>query len=437
MKTMIVLMLALLAIPLAHADQNNLVAPSCLIEGKVVCLLETSRRSQLPNGLAHYEWTLKVGPGQFDRIGLHRIVKEWRAYSPLATTQATMFVHGDAYGFGAFIASLQSQVVPRDQSIAIQMANSGIDVWGIDLRWTRVPATTPNLNFMANWGVDVDLKDLDTAINFTRSYRKLEGSIDAQLNLLGWSRGGQLGYLYLAKETQKKPLKRNIKAFIPVDILLKTDNEVIRQAACTYSELLRSQMAAGQFYDDSGLVTQNIAALAQFMPDEPSPLMPELTNRQLALLFLNSTYLLVPPGTANTPWYHFNGGKFDSNGLPADLAFTSLDYMYEYAAGAAPYEPIRMIVEINDLTCATAARALDQRLREINVPILYVYGAGGFGKTGLYTTRLTASRDVSSIGVQMFPNELAVLDFGHVDLFTSRYANPLAWQGMIRWIKTH
>ncbi|HEX2586491.1 MAG TPA: hypothetical protein VHL14_15310, partial [Steroidobacteraceae bacterium] len=406
MKTMIVLMLAMLAVPMAYADQNNLVAPSCVVEGKVVCLLETSKRTQLPNGLAHYEWTLKVGPGQFDRIGLHRIVKEWRPYSPLGTTQATMLVHGDAYGFGAFIASLQSQVVPHDQSIAVQMAISGIDVWGIDLRWTRVPANTTNLNFMANWGVDVDLKDLDIAVNFTRNFRRYEGSIDRQLNLLGWSRGGQLGYLYLAKETQKQPLKRNIKSFIPVDILLKTDNDTIRQSACTYSDLLRSQIANGQYYDDSGLATQNIAALAQFLPDEDSPIMPGLTNRQVALLFLSSTYLLVPPGTAGTPWYHFNGGKFDDTGLPADLAFTSLDYMYEYAAGAAPYEPIRMILEINDVTCGTSTRALDRYLGNIRVPILYVYGAGGFGKAGLYTTRLTASRDISSIGVQLYPDEL-------------------------------
>lgn len=421
----------------AHAGVNDLFDSPCVYDGRIICTIESVKRYQLQNNIAHYELVLKVGTGQFDKIGLHHIVNEYQAWKPTQSNTATMLVHGDAYGFGEFIASLGSQVVSRDHSVAIQMAIAGIDVWGVDLRWTKVPADTPNLDFMADWGVDVDLKDLGTAINVARNIRKSAGNKDVKLNLLGWSRGGQLGYLYLAKESQQKLNKRNIKAFIPVDILLKTDDESIRQSACLYSSLLRQQIAAGKHYDDSGLITQNVAAPAQFLPDELSPLFEGFTNKQAALLLLTSTYLVSPAGSFSTPWYHYNGGRFDGNGLPVDLAFTNLNFMYEYATGAAPYEPARMILETNDLVCKQIDSTRDDHLADISVPILYVYAAGGFGKTGLYTARLTASRDISSIGVQTLPDAMAALDFAHVDLFTATDANARVWQPIIHWIKAH
>ena len=192
---------------------------------------KSAKRTELADHLAHYEIVLRVGSGPFDKIGLHRIVKEIRPWNAVNARHATMLVSGDAYGFGSFIASLNSNVVPHDHSIAIQMATAGIDVWGIDLRWTRVPADTANLDVMANWGVDVDLNDLDVAVDVARNIRRITSDADIKLSLLGWSRGGQLGYLYLARESQQRLARRNIKTFIPVDILLKTNDESIRQSA--------------------------------------------------------------------------------------------------------------------------------------------------------------------------------------------------------------
>jgi len=421
----------------ANADQNRFPISPCMSDGHVICSIESAKRTELADHLAHYEIVLRVGSGPFDKIGLHRIVKEIRPWNAVNARHATMLVSGDAYGFGSFIASLNSNVVPHDHSIAIQMATAGIDVWGIDLRWTRVPADTANLDVMANWGVDVDLNDLDVAIDVARNIRKVTGDADIKLNLLGWSRGGQLGYLYLARESQQRLARRNIKSFVPVDILLKTNDESIRQSACLYSALLREQMTAGKYYDDSGLVIQNLAALAQYFPDQPSPVMEGLTNKQFILLLLTSTYVTVPPGTSFTPWYHYSGGQFDESGLPIDLSFTKLDYMYEYAAGTAPYEPTRLLLEATDLTCGEVDSNLDDHLADISVPILYVYSAGGFGKTGLYTTHLTNSKDISSFGVQTLPDEMAAIDFGHVDLFAAQDANALVWQRIIRWIKLH
>jgi len=436
MKIVVTFLLFFVSTALYASNAHRSLNRACIENGRIICGIETIKRYQLENNIVHYEMVLSVGDGLYDKIGLHRIVKEKRSGRPIKSADAVMMVHGDAYGFGSFISSIDSQIVSHDHSIAIQMAASGIDVWGIDARWVKVPDDTPNLDFMANWGLDVNLRDLDVAINVARNIRRLKGNVNNKLNLLGWSRGGQLGYLYLAMETQRSKFVRNIKTFVPVDILLKTDDEAIRQSACLYSSILQEQIDSGKQYDDSGLILKSIAFLAQNYPDETSPVLEGLTNKQAVLVALTATYLTVPPGASYTSWYHYNGGQFDETGLPIGLTFSNLDYINEFARGAAPYEPARLIREATDLTCNTNAE-LDKHLKAISVPMLYVYSAGGFGKTGLYTAQLTASKDVSSFGVKTLPDDLAALDFAHVDLFTANDANKLVWQRIIRWIKNH
>ena len=38
--------------------------------------------------------------------------------------------------------------------------SNGVDVWGIDLRWTRVPAEQTDFAFMEDWGIEHDARDL-------------------------------------------------------------------------------------------------------------------------------------------------------------------------------------------------------------------------------------------------------------------------------------
>lgn len=420
----------------AHPDPVGSFKKICITTGKAACRVESITRTQLNNDIVHYEMQLSIGNQPFNKIGLHRIVKEKHPGRAFKSRQATMFIHGDVYGFGSFITSINSKIVSQDHSIAIQMAKAGIDVWGIDLRWTKIPADVTDFQFMKNWGLESDLADLDLAITAIRNFRKLKGNYNSKLNLLGWSRGGQLGYLYLAKETKKHRHARNIKTFIPVDILLKTDDESIRQSTCNYSAKLQEQFNVGEYADETGLLTQQIAQLSQYFPDDQSPVIEGLTNKQTLLLFLTSTYLVDP--TSYTSWYHYNAGLFDENtGMPTNLAYTPLEYMYEFANGISPYMPTKFLIEATNLTCDQTDSLLDDHLGDISVPILSVYSAGGFGKTGLYTAELTASEDISELGVALLPDEYSVADFAHIDLFTASNANSLVWEPIIKWIKTH
>jgi pimeloyl-ACP methyl ester carboxylesterase len=428
--------LILSSLVFADDDSSKIFKNICSINNKTVCQITSVKRTPLANKLAHYEMVVSIGNQPFNKIGLHRIVKEKHPGHPYKSKHATMFIHGDVFGFSSFITSINSQVVSQEHSIAIQMAKAGIDVWGIDLRWTKIPVEISNFDFMKEWGLEQDLRDLDVATTLARNFRKLKGNYDTKLNLLGWSRGGQLGYLYLAKEASKNFSKRNIKAFIPVDTLLKTDDEFARQSSCQYSQVLLNQFNSGKYADETGLITQSITQLSQYLPDEQSPILEGLTNKQTLLLFLTSTYLVDP--TSYTAWYHYNAGQFNlTTGMPIDLAFTDLQYMYEFTGGISPYMPTKFLYEAQDLTCEQYDSTLDDRLNEISVPIFYVYSAGGFGRTGLYTANLTASRDISELGVTTLPAEFAAADFGHIDLFTAYNANELVWQPIIHWIKTH
>ena len=419
----------------AYANNGKMRCHHCTPHGKYPAI-ESVHSEELVPGIRHVEFAVKVGKGKYDKITLHRIVRENRFGRAARTRDAVMMVHGDAYGFDSFIASVNSQVVPQDQSIAIQMAKAGIDVWGIDLRWTAVPASETDLSFMADWDMKTDLADLDTALRIARKIRHLRGNRNSKLNLLGWSRGGQLGYLYLARESQLVAARRNIKGFIPVDIAIKTDNDDIRQAACLRQAAYQAQIDAGQYADNSGLILQSVSLLAQAQPDEPSPIVDGFTNQQTMLLFLSATFSLTP-GVAETPWYHYNAAIFDNYGLPAMLAFSNPDYLHEYALGVAAYEPANIYMQGAGLLCDSTDYAFDDHLQDIRVPILYVYAAGGFGKAGIYSAQMTASRDVSIAGVQTLPDEYAAADFGHVDLFTADNAGELVWSKIINWIQAH
>jgi hypothetical protein len=71
------------------------------------------------------------------------------------------------------------------------------------------------------------------------------------------------------------------------------------------------------------------------------------------------------------------------------------------------------------------------------VPVLYVGAGGGIGRTGLYSTTLLGSTDVTSDIVSFYPPTESKIDFGHVDLFFARDAEQLVWAPIAQWLAQH
>jgi hypothetical protein len=388
--------------------------------------------------IVEYSAQVRVGPGEHDRIGLHRVVRETAPSVPAHSRRAILFVHGDAWGFdGAFLANLATPGASPEHAAPVFLAEHGIDVWGIDLGWTLVPAATTDFSFFKGWGIERDAKDVGVALALARLVRLSEGNGLGKIDLLGWSRGGQIGYAYLGAETQLPRGRRQVAGFVPVDIFLKTDDPNLRQAACVRAAAEQAALDAGTLESTVGVLFATLGSLALSDPTGASPIVPGFTNRQAALIAGSATYVFFPPGEAPVPFYHFAGGTFDANGLPTGLTFTPEIPWYHFEEGAAPYEPQQIVVEGDDVICDQKDVPFDDHLARITVPILYIGAGGGFGEFGVYSTTLLGSREVTTHVVRLLPPEKRAFEIGHADIWNSTDSQSLFWQPILDWLRGH
>lgn len=399
------------------------------------CAVTAVERRALAAGVAEYSFTLTVGSGPFEAIGLHRVVRERAPWLPERAELGVYLVHGDAWDFRA--AFFAGAAAPDAASLPVWLAERGVDVWGVDLRWTRVPAETADLSFLAGWGFATEVADLDAGLAAARAARRATGSGGGPMHLLGWSRGAQIGYVYLSHEAGKPAAERNVAGYVPVDVYLKTDDPTLRAAACVRAAGTAALLSGGTFHDQTGALLNAIGVLATVDPDGPSPILPGLTNRQVALAAGGTTFLFFPPGLAPVPHYHLTGAAFDAGGLPAALLYTPEARWIDSLRGTRPYEPVRLLHEADTMICDEIDLPFDDRLAEVEVPVLYVGAAGGFGATGLHTASLLGSDDVESLIVSLTPPEAVLLDYGHADLFQAADAPQRVFQPVLDWLLAH
>ena len=392
-------------------------------------------RRALTANVAEYFFKVRVGPGPFDEIGIHRVVKETAPNVPIHARDAVFLTHGDIWNFrAAFLTGAHP--------IPVFLAENGVDVWGIDFRWTFVPATVTDLSFMKTWGLEQDARDLGIAIGAARIARAHTGSGLGKIDLLGWSRGGQIGYAYLNAETRLPPGLRQVKGFIPVDIYLKTDVPQLRTFACQRRQNTEATIAGGGFANPSGGLIQVLGVLAATDPNGSSILngppfnLPGFTNRQAGLLVGEATFLFLA-GLEPTPFYHFTGGTFDAQGKPSGLLYTNEQNLFTLEQGSAPVQPNQELADADAATCGQTDVHFDDHLAQIRVPILYVGAGGGFGEFGVYTTTLLGSKDVTTHIVHKVPADQRLADFGHADLFLAGDAQTLVWQPILDWVRAH
>src|SRR6185295_2200076 len=206
-KKSLLLLFCLLALP-SLASARPPIPPGPVEPGSPVSAIE---RRALTADVAEYFFKVRVGSGPYDEIGVHRVVKEKAPNVPARAAKAVFLAPGDIWNFrAAFLTGAHP--------LPVFLAQNGIDVWGIDYRWTFVPASVTDLSLMQSWGIEQDARDLGVAIGVARITRALTGSGAGKIFLLGWSRGGQIGYVYLNGETQLPPGLRQVRGFVPVDI---------------------------------------------------------------------------------------------------------------------------------------------------------------------------------------------------------------------------
>ena len=389
--------------------------------------------TQISSNMVEFYYLVTTGSGQYDHIGLHRVTLVDKKGNPKPSDDAVLMLHGDVWPFdGAFFRGIS-----RD-SIAAYLAAQGVDVWGIDLAWTLVPSTENNFTFMANWGMAHDITDTETALTFARSVRSQTGSDGGQLTLLGWSRGGFLGYGLLDQESQQSCNQRQVKAYISVDNFYKTDSPESQANMCAAEAAVDQELANG-VYNTDFTIYRTVGDYAIQAPDSTSP--PDLCDTP----FTNLTCSLAQATDYSnfvTPYYHFAAGYFANNdyqsGVPNGLAYTNPGRLNALWVGVGSYENLRMLAETYSVTCGDdPSLPFDKHLGDIKVPVHYVGAGGGFGSYGLYTLSLLGSKDVTHHIISFYPPPQQALDFGHVDLFYADDAQDLVWEDILDFLQKH
>ncbi|HEX3011835.1 MAG TPA: hypothetical protein VHQ70_07340 [Syntrophomonadaceae bacterium] len=398
--------------------------------------LVSNENKLLSNNVREYVYTLKVGDGPQDIIGVHRVVKERLPFVPVKTKKAVMMIPGDSCDFPS------AYLLPTDwnRSMAVYLADNNIDVWGIDLRWAFVTSLSDDLSYMKNWNTDTHVNDIRTAVKFARAVRGLTGSGTDKIFMLGHSRGAQLLYAYANNETQLPASQRDLCGIIPMDMVYKfsPQDQDAKNAAYARYQAYKSVYDSGKYYSDDGLQMKALASLAGLDPNSPSPAIPGLTNLQAAFFALSSTYATVTaPLQSITPYYHYLAGTFDTNGVPTGLRYADYQYILRLGLASRPYQSLGEMIDGEAIMSDQVEMPYDDHLQEITIPVLYVGAAGGMGNYGTYTLTLLGSSDKSSIIVRLEDSGAEALDFGHADLLWADNAPNLVWKPISQWILSH
>lgn len=386
-------------------------------------------REHVVDDLYHYTLEVTVGDTTHARLRIHRIVREQAPWRPRPTDAAVMLLHGDFATFESnFAPALISDVAP-DGGLAIVLARRGIDVWGVDRRWTlaEADATAEELADFADMGVAQVVGDVRDALQIARAIRVAGGDGGDRLTLGGFSRGAFITYAVAAAEAPLPAGQRQVGAITPIDIYaaLGPEDEALRVRACNRRDRTVADMALyGPAFDNTFF--NWMGQLAIDAPDDESPFFAPLTNRQGLLLFAAQTYFFYPA----TPVYHQTGAVI-VDGMPTELRYSPERLIADWLVAAHPWQAAPEDIGTDSAWCADEG-ALD--LAAIEVPVFHLGAAGGFGDHAQYTVDQLGSADVTLRVIRRLAPELEAEDFGHADLLYATDARALAWEELAGWI---
>jgi len=374
-------------------------------------------RTELGAGIAHYQFTVRMGDGEFDWVRIHRVVRESHKYYPVPLKGNVFMVHGAFTGFVAtFLANglESSDDINAKTSSPFYLASKNIDVWGIDMGWTMVPNTTTEFGFMEGWGYEKDARHTLRAMRIARSIRGLTGQGYSGLNLMGFSSGNTVAYAAANRETQKNMRRRHIKGIISLDNAFKVMDG---DSGCDAAMIVEGEIAGGQFQNFNGAFFQSLADDAINDPDGfTSFLAPDFSNIQA---FRFTLY------TPNIIGFSFFAGDLEG------LFNSDEERALRSVSGYPLFMPNLLWQEIDAVNCSSMDVSFDDYIHLISVPILYIGAELGSGaEAGFYmdTGGLTASTDIT--------NHL-VNSIGHVDTVLGNNADQDVWSLMRSWIDDH
>lgn len=385
----------------------------------------SATRTPLGHGVAQYTMTLPVGNLPTDRIRIHRVVRESAPWRPIATRGAVVLMHGDFSNFDSNFGGSRP-------SLATYLADRQVDVWGIDRRWTLLPADAQDLSSLANQGYELALADTRVALSAIRAIRRSTGQGNGGVVLGGFSRGGHIAYGYAGAEPQRPRAQRHVTAILPLDIYARVnpaETELIA-GACQRAADQYAAIEAGTVESDNSFFS-DLGALAASAPNEPSPspFFAGYTNRGAFLWTIGQTYNFFQP----SPFYHLAATVIEE-GVSVSARLSPENRLTSWFSAAPRWQSMREGADGDALWCGTNP-PIDDHLADIRIPIFYVGAAGGFGEYGRYTLTLTQSSDPRAV-VHSAGGDIAS-DTGHGDLLFGRDAPSKVWPAIASFVREY
>jgi pimeloyl-ACP methyl ester carboxylesterase len=378
-------------------------------------------RERVTADVWHHTFLIRVGDTPNARLRIHRYVRERAPFIPRRTTSGVLLNPGD-------FATVESNFAP----MATWLAQRGIDAWGLDRRATVAPRVT-DFELLADFdamGLDQTLDDIGVALAFARGMRLVTAQGFDRLTYVGFSRGGQLGYYYAAREGALPQWQRHLKGLVPLDVFASVapEDEDVRQRFCTYAADEYFFLSLGFVESDNGFQA-DVGALALSAPGEPTPyqgFFPGYTNDEVFREFLGLTYFFFTP----TEHYHLAAPSL-TDGFPAAFHDSDRDRLAEWLAAAPPYSSMREAADTDAMVCGDDP-PLPLSLGDIEIPLLAILARGGYGENALHSTTEVGSSDVTTLVISTRDDVFE--DFGHADLLFGRDAATLAWQPLLDWL---
>lgn len=397
-------------------------------DAQAVSVAPAVQRSRvlIAGDLYHYTFVIPVGTGPNAALRIHRVVRERAPWRPRPTRGGALLMHGD-------FATFSTNFAPDGSGLAPFLAERGLDVWGLDRRWTLPTAPDADLSDFKDMGVAQELDDIGAALAFARALRLAGGDGADRLALIGFSHGAQLAYLYAAVEGGRPAAQRHVKALVPMDIYaeLAPEDADLAAAACANSALEYDLVAKG-VTDSPNDFFITLGRLDRTAPADASPFFTGLTNAESFLLTAGQTYQFAP----YTPRYHLAAPVL-SGGVAIGLRESPRTRIEAWFEHAAPHQALRESADLDALWCGTTPPPVVAPLSQIRVPLYYLGAAGAFGSHGVYSTTRVASTDVTVHIVERLSTDRIAEDFGHGDLLYATDAPKLAWEPLTKWLSSH
>jgi pimeloyl-ACP methyl ester carboxylesterase len=384
---------------------------------QVLEVFKQAERVVIHDDVVHYSFDLIVGPGPFDKIRIHRVVRETQPYRPIKKMEGVLLLPGAGNLFETMFLMPAAPSVPAERgSVALFLASNDIDVWGLDYGWSFIPFGNSDFTPLKGWGLAKDAEHTEIALSIARWLRVTSGQGVGPIHLLGFSYGGYLAYVTAGEDTQRPGNLKNVKGIIAVDggDLKAIPGSAAQNSACKKLPAILTSIEGGKYHTTDFALFRQLGISALYAPDEKSAFLPPFSNYQaiaallVTMRFLAGSYSVLPPSVELT--------YSDASRLPSLAANAPPYFLYQYS-----YDYNASLCDSDDYPVT-----IDDHLEEITVPILQLARTEG----GFYTPTLTGSDDVSKVFVNP-------PDYGHADLFLANNAADFTWQTIQEWILDH